>query len=71
MHFVDYKYFILVFLFCLSIISSVNAEEKTSGVCGRHGDPCAVNSDCCQSNSCHRFAKRCQADQSYLKRNDI
>uniref|UniRef100_A0A6M2E1N9 Putative omega-conotoxin-like protein 1 n=1 Tax=Xenopsylla cheopis TaxID=163159 RepID=A0A6M2E1N9_XENCH len=28
--------------------------------CGRHGDPCVSEEECCAGLRCHKYAKRCQ-----------
>ncbi|XP_034177604.1 omega-conotoxin-like protein 1 [Osmia lignaria lignaria] len=50
------KFTMLIFVFLLATTLITAAPNR----CGRHGDPCVSNSDCCNNISCHRYANRCQ-----------
>uniref|UniRef100_A0A348G5W3 Conotoxin-like S1 n=1 Tax=Odontomachus monticola TaxID=613454 RepID=A0A348G5W3_ODOMO len=49
--------YVLVALIAASLIM---ADNKRSDNCGRHGDPCVSDSQCCANIKCHRYANRCQ-----------
>ncbi|XP_037951760.1 omega-conotoxin-like protein 1 [Teleopsis dalmanni] len=60
--------FAIFLVICLSI--QLNSCEENDGSlllnrfkrasCGRHGDPCVSDSQCCANIKCHRYANRCQ-----------
>ncbi|XP_026465187.1 uncharacterized protein LOC113383329 [Ctenocephalides felis] len=35
-------------------------EFKPKNECGKHGDPCVSEEECCSGLRCHKYAKRCQ-----------
>ncbi|XP_014475205.1 PREDICTED: omega-conotoxin-like protein 1 [Dinoponera quadriceps] len=49
------KLMLFVFVTLLAV-SCIMATER----CGRHGDPCVSDSNCCANIKCHRYANRCQ-----------
>ncbi|XP_033184756.1 omega-conotoxin-like protein 1 [Bombus vancouverensis nearcticus] len=46
--------FVCVVLLATTVITAVPSS------CGRHGDPCVSNRDCCTNTKCHIYANRCQ-----------
>ncbi|XP_011644465.1 omega-conotoxin-like protein 1 [Pogonomyrmex barbatus] len=48
---------ILYVFIALLAASLIMADTKS---CGRHGDPCVSDSNCCENIKCHRYANRCQ-----------
>ena len=49
---------LIVFVFACLLIATVTSAASTT--CGRHGDPCVTDSQCCAGIKCHRYANRCQ-----------
>ncbi|XP_035725890.1 omega-conotoxin-like protein 1 [Vespa mandarinia] len=52
------KFMLLVFVTLLASTLIVAAPDNSR--CGRHGDPCVVDRECCQSIRCNAQAHRCQ-----------
>ncbi|XP_043669780.1 omega-conotoxin-like protein 1 [Vespula pensylvanica] len=52
------KFMLLVFVTLVASTLIVAAPDKSR--CGRHGDPCVADSECCQNIRCHSYAHRCQ-----------
>ncbi|KYN16117.1 PREDICTED: omega-conotoxin-like protein 1 [Trachymyrmex cornetzi] len=50
------KLMLYVFVVLLAASLIMGATDK----CGRHGDPCVSDSQCCTGIRCHRYANRCQ-----------
>ncbi|XP_011154956.1 omega-conotoxin-like protein 1 [Harpegnathos saltator] len=44
----------------LLVVSLITAKPADKQSCGRHGDPCISDSQCCTNIKCHRYANRCQ-----------
>ncbi|XP_015585264.1 omega-conotoxin-like protein 1 isoform X2 [Cephus cinctus] len=51
----------LVLFLCVAllVVGVINAAPDKSN-CGRHGDPCVSDGQCCGTIKCHRYANRCQ-----------
>ncbi|XP_033322514.2 omega-conotoxin-like protein 1 [Megalopta genalis] len=49
---------LMLYIFASMLIVAVVSGASTS--CGRHGDPCVSDSNCCSGIKCHRYANRCQ-----------
>ncbi|XP_015190972.1 PREDICTED: omega-conotoxin-like protein 1 [Polistes dominula] len=52
------KFILLVFVTLLASTLIVATRDKA--VCGRHGDPCEYDRECCQNMRCNAYAHRCQ-----------
>ncbi|XP_012059308.1 PREDICTED: omega-conotoxin-like protein 1 [Atta cephalotes] len=52
------KLMLYVFVALLAASLIMGAPDKSN--CGRHGDPCYSDSQCCSNIKCHRYANRCQ-----------
>ncbi|XP_043258043.1 omega-conotoxin-like protein 1 [Colletes gigas] len=50
------KLILYVFIALLATTLVVSAPES----CGRHGDQCVSDRECCNNIKCHRYANRCQ-----------
>ncbi|CAL7948590.1 unnamed protein product [Xylocopa violacea] len=50
------KCILLIFI----VLVAVNVIAAAPNSCGRHGDPCTSNAQCCPNIKCHRYAQRCQ-----------
>ncbi|XP_011051729.1 PREDICTED: omega-conotoxin-like protein 1 [Acromyrmex echinatior] len=53
------KLMLYVFIALLAASLIMGAPDKSTK-CGRHGDPCVSNSQCCSGIQCHLYANRCQ-----------
>ncbi|KAJ8724544.1 hypothetical protein PYW08_016018 [Mythimna loreyi] len=54
---------ILFLVFTQYMIETAQAKpdpQAQNQNCGKHGDACDSNSDCCPQLRCHRYANRCQ-----------
>ncbi|KZC06703.1 hypothetical protein WN55_10616 [Dufourea novaeangliae] len=47
-------------LFVLMAMLATSLVMGASTNCGRHGDDCVSNSQCCAGIKCHVYAHRCQ-----------
>ncbi|KAH0949331.1 hypothetical protein HN011_008619 [Eciton burchellii] len=47
--------YVFVALLAVSVVMGASRDK-----CGRHGDPCVSDSECCSGVKCHRYANRCQ-----------
>ncbi|XP_066589290.1 uncharacterized protein [Prorops nasuta] len=52
--------FLVLVLSVMLMTTLILADSNNKRSCGRHGDPCVSDSECCQSIKCHRYANRCQ-----------
>ncbi|XP_076289196.1 omega-conotoxin-like protein 1 [Lasioglossum baleicum] len=49
---------LMLYIFVAMLTMNVVMGASTS--CGRHGDSCVSDSNCCAGIKCHRYAHRCQ-----------
>ncbi|XP_015585263.1 omega-conotoxin-like protein 1 isoform X1 [Cephus cinctus] len=54
----------LVLFLCVAllVVGVINAAPDKSN-CGRHGDPCRENRECCSNLWCHSYAGHCVSKQ--------
>ncbi|XP_012285468.1 omega-conotoxin-like protein 1 isoform X2 [Orussus abietinus] len=53
----------LVLVLCVVVFATMvvgTPAQKDDATCGRHGDPCVSDRECCGNIKCHRYANRCQ-----------
>ncbi|XP_011878190.1 PREDICTED: omega-conotoxin-like protein 1 [Vollenhovia emeryi] len=53
------KILLCVFVALLTVSLIMGATDKPAN-CGRHGDPCIYDLQCCANIKCNRYANRCQ-----------
>ncbi|XP_076166862.1 omega-conotoxin-like protein 1 [Ptiloglossa arizonensis] len=49
---------LMLYIFITLLATTVIMAAPQS--CGRHGDSCNSDRECCNSLKCHRYANRCQ-----------